>query len=271
VLNWVNHENSKRKAGERIPKTSLGFRSSENYTDPNDAPRIATIYNGLSGRGLFVPFRKGDPEGNRWVDNEPLYIDWSTTSVNWLSSSSEARWQGHGFFFRAGLTYNIHGRGVALKAKYQPKCVFDASASHLNPVFRGVTAGHLLAVFNSNVISFYVKRFLNNTWFEINDLRQIPIVVLTKKESVRIDRLVDTAIRVKEVEFTGKPLSNEQAPFIRAVAQELNRHAPTYLRPPAQQMLLVTASDALAILELAVNWEAEKLYGVEGLGPFDEF
>jgi hypothetical protein len=24
-------------------------------------------------------------------------------------------------------------------------------------------------------------------------------------------------------------------------------------------------------LELAVNWEAEKLYGVEGLGPFDEF
>ena len=27
----------------------------------------------------------------------------------------------------------------------------------------------------------------------------------------------------------------------------------------------------LAGLELAVNWEAEKLYGVEGLGPFDEF
>jgi len=25
------------------------------------------------------------------------------------------------------------------------------------------------------------------------------------------------------------------------------------------------------VIELAVNWEAEKLYGVEGLGPFDEF
>jgi hypothetical protein len=36
-------------------------------------------------------------------------------------------------------------------------------------------------------------------------------------------------------------------------------------------MLLVTSEDGLAILELAVNWEAEKLYGVEGLGPFDEF
>jgi hypothetical protein len=35
--------------------------------------------------------------------------------------------------------------------------------------------------------------------------------------------------------------------------------------------LLHTAADCLAVLELAVNWEAEKLYGMEGLGPFDEF
>ena len=274
---WLAEENSRRKSGQRIPKTALTLRSSENYTDPNDAPRIATIYNGLSGHGVFVPFRKGDPEGNRWLDNEPLYIDWSNPSVKWLFENSGRPESGmpvvrnaH-LYFRAGLTYNIHGRGVPLKAKYQPKCVFDASASRLNPVFPGVTARHLLAVFNSNVISFYVKRFLNNTWFEINDLRQIPLVVLTKEESVRIDRLVDAAIRVKEAEFRDKPIPNEQASFIRTIAQKLNKHAPTYLRPPAQQMLLVTAADGLAILELAVNWEAEKIYGVEGLGPFDEF
>jgi len=35
--------------------------------------------------------------------------------------------------------------------------------------------------------------------------------------------------------------------------------------------LLATVEDCLAVVELAVNWEAEKLYGVEGLGPFDEF
>jgi hypothetical protein len=32
-----------------------------------------------------------------------------------------------------------------------------------------------------------------------------------------------------------------------------------------------STKDGLAILDRAVNWEAEKLYGVEGLGPFDEF
>ena len=56
-----------------------------------------------------------------------------------------------------------------------------------------------------------------------------------------------------------------------ALAKELAANAPAYLRPSAQLKLLHTAADCLTVLELAVNWEAEKLYGVEGLGPFDEF
>lgn len=44
-----------------------------------------------------------------------------------------------------------------------------------------------------------------------------------------------------------------------------------YLKPAAQEQLLATPSACLAVIELAVNWETEKLYGVEGLGPFDEF
>ena len=32
-----------------------------------------------------------------------------------------------------------------------------------------------------------------------------------------------------------------------------------------------TADDCLSVIELTVSWEAERLYNVEGLGPFDEF
>jgi hypothetical protein len=53
--------------------------------------------------------------------------------------------------------------------------------------------------------------------------------------------------------------------------QALEKGAPAYLRPAAQRKLLATAADCLEVIELAVNWEAEKLYDVEGLGPFDEF
>ena len=32
-----------------------------------------------------------------------------------------------------------------------------------------------------------------------------------------------------------------------------------------------TPADCLEVIEKSVNWEAEKLNGVEGQGPFDEF
>jgi hypothetical protein len=35
--------------------------------------------------------------------------------------------------------------------------------------------------------------------------------------------------------------------------------------------LAVSPEDCLTILERAVSWRAEVLYGVEGEGPFDEF
>jgi hypothetical protein len=99
----------------------------------------------------------------------------------------------------------------------------------------------------------------------------MPVVTPTRTQSARLSRLAAAAIACKRQTFAGETPENEQTAFIREVGRGLEAKAPAYLRPPAQQMLLQTAADGLAILELAVNWEAEKLYGVEGLGPFDEF
>ena len=49
---------------------------------------------------------------------------------------------------------------------------------------------------------------------------------------------------------------------------EKQKAAPTYLQPDSQKVLLHTADHCLAVVELAVNWAVERLYGVEGLGPF---
>jgi hypothetical protein len=35
--------------------------------------------------------------------------------------------------------------------------------------------------------------------------------------------------------------------------------------------MLDPPADCLEVIEKSVNWETEKLYGVEGQGPFDEF
>jgi hypothetical protein len=56
------------------------------------------------------------------------------------------------------------------------------------------------------------------------------------------------------------------AALVRTLSAGLIAAAPAYLRPGAQMERLATVDDCLAIVELAVNWETEKLYGVEGLG-----
>jgi hypothetical protein len=83
--------------------------------------------------------------------------------------------------------------------------------------------------------------------------------------------LAELCIEAKRAEFSNQPPPNPLVGRTREIATELRRGASSYLHPSAQQILLESPRDCLAVLENAVNWEAEKLYGVEGLGPFDEF
>ena len=86
-----------------------------------------------------------------------------------------------------------------------------------------------------------------------------------------MQELAERAMEAKRLTFTGGEVPNALVAFARDLTNDLLTRAPAYLHPPAQLRLLATAADCLEVIELTVNWEAEKLYGVEGLGPFDEF
>ncbi len=269
ALRWLPAQ--KPKKGN--PRAILGLRSSEEYADPADAPRVAAIYNGFCGRGVFASFRKGDPEGNRWLDNEPLFIDWSTDAVDFLSSSPKARWQGHSYFMLDGLSWTRGLNHVPLKAKFIPACVLDVNAMKLSVVksgkFRNET---LLALFNSDLFSFVLKRFINHTWMaQISDLRQMPLVIPTRQQERQLKQLAERCLESKRLALDGRPATQELTAAARQWIGELRAAGPNYLQPPAQASTLQSPEDCLAVFELAVNWEAERLYGVEGLGPFDEF
>ena len=99
----------------------------------------------------------------------------------------------------------------------------------------------------------------------------MPLVMPTRGQEKRLKELAERAMAAKRLTFAGATPPNELVASVRALSKELAAKAPAYLRPAAQLKLLHTAADCLATIELAVNWEAEKLYGVAGLGPFDEF
>ena len=249
----------------------LGLQPGESYHDPSDSPRVAAIFNGFQGKRHWVPFRKGDTEGHRWTTPDPLYIDWTDSNVRYLQTAPEARWQGHSFFFLPGVTWTRHGNHVALKGRLQPGCVFDANGSRLTPFGGVVTTNELLAILNTDLFSYIVKKFVKNTQdYEINDLRMAPIVIPTVSQSEELGSLAKLAIDAKE-----QSLKHDE-PTVSLVRDcqrltERQADAPTYLQPDSQIVLLHTADDCLAIVELAINWVVERLYGVEGLGPFNEF
>jgi len=134
-----------------------------------------------------------------------------------------------------------------------------------------VSVGHLACLLNSNVATFFIKRFINNTKYELSDLRMLPVVIPSSAQAKRLTELAERAIASKELTFTGGLPSNDLVAYVHELIDELTANAPKYLKPPAQLRLVNTTADCLAIIELAVNWEVEKLYDVEGLGPFDEF
>jgi hypothetical protein len=260
------------------PGKILALRSSENYDDPTDAPRVATIFSGLYGRAQFVPFRKGDPEGNRWIDNEKLFIHWSHENAVWFFENSGRPESGMPvmrnaqLYFTSGVTWTAVANHVAMKARFQEPCVFDADSMRLTPKASVIEPLAFLALLNSDLVSFFKMKFTKHTQkWEIGDLRQLPLVMPTRGQEKRLKELAERAMEAKRLTFAGATPPNKLAASVRALADELAAKAPAYLHPSAQLKLLHTTADCLAVLELAVNWEAEKLYGVEGLGPFDEF
>jgi methylase of polypeptide subunit release factors len=62
--------------------------------------------NGIKGKKTFVPYDKGDKDGNRWYAPTPYYIDWSRENVKLLQTDPKARWQGYQFYFREGFCWN---------------------------------------------------------------------------------------------------------------------------------------------------------------------
>lgn len=192
-------------------------------------------------RKCWVPFRKGDPEGNKWISFDPLYILWSRENVGWLSdpSNPEPRWQGQKFFFTDGITWTLLGNHASLKVRLQPKCVFDASGSRLTPVSGTVSAHFILSMMNSDLVTYLIKRFLKNTAaYEIGDLRQVPIVMPTVQQEKLLASLAEKAIEIQTDILQNGKIERQQE---------------------------------LDAIQTTLNKAVEDLYGVSDLGPFNEF
>jgi len=261
---------------------NVGFKRGEVYrivkkeqvfdTDNiQEAERSVTVYEGLESRRSWILYSKGDKEGNKWANPLELYIHWSKENVKELQTIPTARWQGHKYFMKSGVTWTDTGNHVALKARIAPNSIFDVTGMRLNPNILSISAHTLLAVMNSSLFSYFIKKYIDHTQkYQINDIRQAPIVIPTIEQVKYLDTLGKRAVEAKELILKKLDPYPSLINYSRELARK-QQSAPKYLQPPPQLLLLDSSEGCLDAIELAVQWEVEKLYGVEGMGPFDEF
>lgn len=169
---------------------------------------------------IYVPYDKGDRDGNRWYLETPYYIKWNIETVKHFVDNSGKTGRGmpvirnKRYYFREGFCWT-DVNSTYLKARKKSKSVYDVlSMSLFNMADENlISENYIVALINSKFMSEYVLHFLNGTsHFQINDARKLPIIIPKKEELNYINGLVERAIKIQEAKFKGE-ISDKESQF----------------------------------------------------------
>lgn len=161
--------------------------------------------NGIdTSKNYYVPYDKGDKDGNRWYLETPFAIAWSKENVRFLKTNSGKKGEGMPvvrnpqFYFREGLCWSDINT-TFLKCRKKEKSIHDVKSMSIFGVSDLVEEDYIITLINSTFISYYVDNFVNNTQtFQINDARQLPVIIPRKEENEQAVKFTTKAIQIKK-------------------------------------------------------------------------
>lgn len=104
------------------------------------------------------------------------------------------------FYFREGFCW-IDVNSTYLKARIKDKGVFDVLSMSLFTMTE-IPDWYYVSLINSEFISLYVDNFINNTsHFQINDARQLPVIIPTQEELSDFQNISQKSIDSKKSKF----------------------------------------------------------------------
>ncbi len=167
--------------------------------------------NGIDvSRKYYVPYDKGDKDGNRWYLETPFAIAWSKENVRFLKTDPKARYQGYSFYFREGFCWNniLNPEARLLKVKLKQASVNDVGSMSLMPICPLTPCLYLLCLLNSNLIFDYYRVFINcSVNIQINDIKQLPIVIPSQEDMQKCVDCANRAVIIKKL-ATEEPAAN---------------------------------------------------------------
>ena len=156
---------------------------------------------------FYVPYDKGDKDGNRWYLETPFAIAWSKENVQFLKTNSGKKGVGMPvvrnpqFNFKEGFCWTDINT-TFLKCRLKTKSINDVKSMSMYGLLDTVPEYFIISVINSTFMSNYVDVFINNTQtFQINDARQIPLIIPNNKQLLQFKYIYEKAIEIKRNQF----------------------------------------------------------------------
>lgn len=141
------------------------------------------------------------------------------------------------FYFKKGICWSDVSSEF-IKCRKNNKSIYDVKSMSLFSNTFLVNDKFIISLINSNFIGKYIKHFINSTVsFQINDARQIPIVIPTKQQLLDFENIFDKAYVLQQKKFQSL-ISESQAKEQLAYIQE------------------ILDSKVLALYEISKNQEA---------------
>ncbi|MDR3287258.1 MAG: Eco57I restriction-modification methylase domain-containing protein [Prevotellaceae bacterium] len=177
-------------------------------------------------KNYYVPYDKGDKDGNRWYLETPFAIAWTQKNVGFLKADSNARYQGYTFYFKEGFCWSaVNGTRSSneLKFRFKQKSITDVQGMSLHCVANCVSSKYITCLCNADFISRYTESYVNSTViFQINDARQIPVIIPTKEQLREFEKLFDFAFKIKKNQLSNQTAEKEEEKILLEIQKKLD-------------------------------------------------
>jgi Spy/CpxP family protein refolding chaperone len=186
--------------------------------------------NGISGAKCWVPYDKGDKEGNRWYLETPYLIDWSSVSVDWLKSHSGHSGAGMPvvrnpqFYFRHGFCWTnvLNPNSSYIKCRLKDKSVNDVGSMSL---YDELNLGDEYFVTSLNSFLFFkvLREFFNGSVnVQMNDIRKLPIKIPSATELNAFKAKFDECLDIQQQYFNGDLEKAEARKLLKPIELEID-------------------------------------------------
>ena len=130
------------------------------------------------------------------------------------------------FNFKEGFCWNnvLNPNARLLKVKMKSASVNDVGSMSLSSVLENIPNYYIVCILNSEFIFDYYREFINCTVnIQINDIRQLPIIIPTKENLKILFKKFEKAISLKTT--VAKNIATEQDIFqdISEIEEEINK------------------------------------------------